>query len=559
MFTFFKLWINLIRNSVCTLKRQSMLKIFFVMFCSVIFLTVEFLVCYRVFSFLRDFQGVGSIIIERMLYLFYFALFLMLIFSNAIIAYAAIYRSKDMELLFTFPLDSSSIFRYKFMESSALSSWAFLVLLIPFMMSYAVAIHADKGLYLFLPMFFIPFLMIAALLGAGLTAFLLKIAPSKGTKKIIFLIALIAIGAIYIAARKIRFQESNQTIEIFILNQMLPNITLSHSPFLPSYWMSEGILKAARKEFKDALFYFLLLLSTTLFFTEALVYVAGGSYMKSWQDIRFRAREKLFILNRGIIERLRRVWRIFGTETCALITKDLKLFWRDPMQWSQFVIFFGILAIYFVNIRNFSYNMLQPFWKNICAFLNLNATLLTLGSLSTRFIFPQISLEGNKFWIIGLSPLGLKKVLYEKFWTNVIVSLVITETLMVISNRMLGISGMIDACFMWVVFVMNFSLVGLSLGLGAIFPNFKSENPANIVSGFGGTLTLILSICFILISGVLIMLPFQLFLKGRIHSHMELRKEVLFALLLITAIGTLLCVLPLMYGERKLRHIEIYN
>lgn len=43
--------------------------------------------------------------------------------------------------------------------------------------------------------------------------------------------------------------------------------------------------------------------------------------------------------------------------------KDIKLFWRDPTQWSQFVIFFGIMAIYIANIRNSSRLYESEFWR----------------------------------------------------------------------------------------------------------------------------------------------------------------------------------------------------
>ena len=218
--------------------------------------------------------------------------------------------------------------------------------------------------------------------------------------------------------------------------------------------------------------------------------------------------------------------------------------------------FFGILGVYFVNIRNFSYNMLEPFWKNICAFLNLSAILLTLGSLSTRFIFPQISLEGNKFWVIGLSPLGLRKMLYVKFWASFAVCLFVTESLLIISNKMLAISGFIEVCFVWIVFIMNLALIGLSMGLGAAFPDFKSENPARIVSGFGGTLTLMISICFILAAVVFAILPFQLFLKGYIATYADLKKDVIFSVSLISMAGLAICILPLLYGEKKLKRAE---
>lgn len=553
---FLKLWLNIAYNSIAMLKKQSLLKIFFILFCVALFLAVEFIICYAAFSFVRDVPGVGSIIVERLMYLFYFALFLMLIFSNAIVTYSTIYKSKDTELLFSYPLGSSAVFRYKFIESNMLSSWAFMVILAPFMVSFGMANHADKALYIFMFLYFIPFLIITGAIGSSLTMLLVKLLPKKKLKGVIFLIAIFVILVIYKAIKRVRFEESGQTIEIFMLNQMLPNIRMAHFPFLPSYWVAEGILKASLREFKEAFYYFLLLLSTALFFIELLINLAERFYLMSWQDLRSQAKEKMFSLNKGLIERIRPLFKIFGMDLAGLIIKDMKLFWREPMQWTQFVIFFGILGVYFVNIRHFSYNMLEPFWKNICAFLNLSAIFLTLGSLSTRFIFPQISLEGNKFWIIGLSPLGLRKALYEKFLASVIVSFFITESLLIISNKMLGISGMLEACFIWAVFIMNLALIGLSMGMGAAFPDFKSENPAKIVSGFGGTLTLIVSIAFILITVTVAIFPFQLFLKGHISTYMDLRKAVIFSMGIVSIIGLGLCIFPLLYGEKKLSAME---
>ena len=103
---------------------------------------------------------------------------------------------------------------------------------------------------------------------------------------------------------------------------------------------------------------------------------------------------------------------------------------------------------------------------------------------------------------------------------------------------------------------MFFALIGLSVGLGAGFPDFKSENPARIVSGFGGTLTLMLSIGFILITGVLIMAPFQLFLKGYISTYDSLKNAIVFSLVIVSAAGISLCIIPLLYGKIRLLNAE---
>ena len=43
----------------------------------------------------------------------------------------------------------------------------------------------------------------------------------------------------------------------------------------------------------------------------------------------------------------------FPRRTRLLIVKDLRLFRRDPVQWSQFLIFFGLLLLYFANVDRF--------------------------------------------------------------------------------------------------------------------------------------------------------------------------------------------------------------
>jgi len=55
-----------------------------------------------------------------------------------------------------------------------------------------------------------------------------------------------------------------------------------------------------------------------------------------------------------------------------------------------------------------------------------------------------------------------------------------------------------------VITVMAFSLNGLASGLGVLYPNPKEGNPSKIVSGFGGTLCLMLSFLYILASVMLL-------------------------------------------------------
>ena len=107
-----------------------------------------------------------------------------------------------------------------------------------------------------------------------------------------------------------------------------------------------------------------------------------------------------------------------------LILKDLRTFRRDPAQWSQFLIFFGLLGFYFLNIPRLGYARAdRPSWRNLVSFLNLSVTALILSTFTSRFIFPLLSLEGRNFWVLGLFPLRREQILWGKFVFSVGIAL----------------------------------------------------------------------------------------------------------------------------------------
>jgi len=47
------------------------------------------------------------------------------------------------------------------------------------------------------------------------------------------------------------------------------------------------------------------------------------------------------------------------------------------------------------------------------------------------------------------------------------------------------------------MFVAVFGIVSLAVGLGALYPNFKFQNIAQVSTGFGGLMYMIISVLFI--------------------------------------------------------------
>ena len=301
---------------------------------------------------------------------------------------------------------------------------------------------------------------------------------------------------------------------------MLAKTRFAEAAFLPSFWVSTGVLNWAEGAYAAAGFFGLVLLSHVLFwgflsftrlgrpFAEAFSVVQSrGSVFGQWQWFKtLGERRKERAWRTGPLD-----WFLGGlsrmpADVRALIAKDLRMFWRDTTQWGQTIMLFGLLAVYIVNLRHFTSQLSNPFWVHLVSYLNLGACALNLATLTTRFVFPQFSLEGKRLWIVGMAPLGLARVLLTKFWMTGIASLILTLGLMALSCQMLSLPAHRTLFFGLAITIMTFTLTGLAVGLGALYPNFKEDNPGKIVSGFGGTFCLVLSFLYILAAVVLLAL-----------------------------------------------------
>ena len=236
----------------------------------------------------------------------------------------------------------------------------------------------------------------------------------------------------------------------------------------------------------------------------------------------------------------------------ALVLKDIRLFWRDPAQWIQFMIFFGLLCIYVLNLRNVAFNFQNPFWETMISYLNLAASALTLSTLTTRFVFPQFSLEGRRLWIIGLAPFGLDKVLLQKFWMSCLTASGITTVLMIVSSLLLHLAWSKVLFFAGSISLMSASLSGLAVGLGALFPNFKEDNPSKIVSGFGGTLCLVVSFIYITLFVALAAVP-----DIRKVAPIEIPIPDVAALVLAPVLSLVVLFVPLLSAMKRVKNLEI--
>jgi len=199
-------------------------------------------------------------------------------------------------------------------------------------------------------------------------------------------------------------------------------------------------------------------------------------------------------------------------------------------------------------LRHFTHQLTSPFWVNLVSYLNLGACSLSLATVTTRFVFPQFSLEGRRLWVIGMAPMGLARVVRIKYWLASFSSLLVTLSLISLSSYLLKMTWDRIAFFGAVAAVMTLVLNGLAIGLGVLYPNFKDANPSKIVSGFGGTLCLVLSFLYILASVLLLGLG-----ATGLHPHAA---WVVASVSGFAALSLLIGWLPIKLGLRQLKDFE---
>ena len=515
--------------------------------------------------FAGSFPGLGPVLIERMVFLLFAFLFVLLLLSNLVISYANLFRNRETTFLLPLPVPFEVIFRWKFIESLLLASWAFVFLVAPLLAAYGLHARVPWHFYPATLGFIALFIMLPAAGGAWLAVLVARWLDRRTFQVAALALAggLLALAAVYLRPVQVS-EEALETRVLVVLDSLLARTRFALFPLLPSYWLSAGVQQWAEGALAAALFFAGVLLSHVLFFGTLLFTRMGGAFYRAASAVqsrgsvlgrwgwfrRWQARRRQARARRGPVEVALGWLPGLPPDVRALLVKDIRLFWRDTTQWAQTLVLFGLLGVYILNLRHFSTQLTNTFWVTVVAYLNLGACALNLATLTTRFVYPQFSLEGKRLWIVGLAPLGLPRVMLAKLALGVTVSLGLSLGLIVLSCRLLDLPWSRTLLYAGAITVMAFTLNGLAIGLGAVYPNLREDNPSKIVSGFGGTFCLVLS--FVYIVGSVLLLAFS----SPWHPAATYRTGTYAAWGVFLLISVLLGWLPWRWGRRRALQFE---
>ncbi|MFH1269050.1 MAG: hypothetical protein ABIK89_25265, partial [Planctomycetota bacterium] len=342
---------------------------------------------------------------------FFMTMTVMLMFSSGIILYSSLFKAQEVAFLLTLPGRVERIFLHKFQEAILLSSWAFVLLGSPMLLAYGIVAGAPWYFFALLLPFLVAFTYVPAGIGAIGCMAIVRHLPSGRVLVLGTLVAaVVGRTASFVWSLTGDFNQDLLTPTWF--REILDRLEFTEHRLLPSWWLSSGLLGATEGEWAESVLFLALLISNALFFRQLGVWTAARIFRPAYSALYgrriFRRRARVAWVDRFLM----RATFMLPVKMRLLIVKDLRLFRRDPVQWGQFLIFFGLLALYFLNIRRFSYEVYYKGWVNMVSFLNVSVVGLLLSTFTTRFIFPMISLESRRFWLLGLLPLKRETMLW---------------------------------------------------------------------------------------------------------------------------------------------------
>ena len=552
----------LTRNTVRSLLSGSRLRLSMILICSAVFWLGLFALFLGGFEFIGMNDELFNGIFEYLFSMFFLSILVMLFFSTGIITYTALFHSREAAYLLTTPATTDRIFSYKFAEAVGLSSWGFFLLGSPLMVAYGLTVRAPLSFYAMFLAYLVSFVLLAGSLGSIAAVTVANIFPRR--QKLVLAVAVALTLGLIVGIGVRLWRTPGETLSSDWLSSVQNRLAFCQHPLWPSRWMSAGLLASARGDWSRSGYYLMVLSAHAGLAYLAAAAVARDLYFRGYNRVQggrsARRRVGLYALDAFF----HRLFFFLPRPIRLLILKDLRTFRRDPAQWSQFLIFFGLLAFYFLNIPRLGYAVQSPSWRNLVSFLNLSVTALILSTFTSRFIFPLLSLEGRNFWVLGLLPLRREQILWGKFAFSVGISLGATEILVFLSDLMLGMSPVMIALHVAMVLVLCLGLSGISVGLGARLPNLRESDPSKIAVGFGGTLNLLVSLVFIFAIVTALAVPCHLYFLGQEHpdstrlalSHGGFRFWLSVAILISLVIGAIGTIAPLRIGIKSFQRME---
>ncbi len=515
-----------------------------------------FAVIFQVLRYFDSIEQLGDILAYKLLSMVFVVMLSLLIFSSIINVLSKLYLSRDLDLVHALPVAGRHIFFARWLESLGDSSWMVVVFVLPVFLAYGLIYNGGPLFYLaFGVSLFCLCVTAAAVSAIGVTLAVNFIAANR-LKTLFVLLGILLFVILYTAFRLLRPErlvdpEMFATVMVYLQSLQTPS-----SPWLPSTWAFDCVRCSLVNSFSGVFFNGLLLLAFAVTLVLIMMIIAEAVYFPGFSKT---VAGRTSATRRKFTDAGSRLLLFLPGYSRAFMIKEIKTFVRDQTQWSQL---FLIAALIFIYTYNFKVLPLEKapikeiYLQNLFAFLNMGLAAFVLIAVAGRFAFPAVSMEKGAFWLTQCAPVSLKTFLRVKFLVYLLPLAVLTLILIVTTNIFLQVSPFMMILSLLTIALMVPVIVALAIGMGAAYPDFSSENPAQAVTGFGGFVFMAVSALYVMAVIVLEAGPtyliFMAGLKGVSLAFWE-RVWITVGFALVVLVSLAVLRISLSFGLRRLQ------
>jgi len=517
-----------------------------------------FAVSLRVIGYFKEIEGFGDVLAYKLLSMVLLTFFSLLIFSNILTSLSKLYLSRDLSLLNSMPVPSYKIFFARWMESTIDSSWMVIIYTLPVFISYGIVYGAGFIFYGNIVLV----ILILSVISSGISVILIMIVvnfvPANRIRNIFIFIGLCFFLILFFAFRFLRPERLVDPEAFSNVLFYLRSLKSPAPPYLPSTWAFDSIKATLSGHIMQGLFHTMLSLSWAGVMVFSAIIISNSYYFKGLSKTQ-TAQVRLFKYNYSG----HRFSRFLPRPCRAFMSKEVRTFFRDQTQWSQL---FLIAALVIIYVYNFNALPLEKapiktiYLQNLLSFLNIGLAGFVLITITARFAYPAVSSERDAFWLVKSVPIDLRHYLRIKFVIYFLPLLVLTEILIIATNILLKVTPFMMVLSLVDICLLVPGVVSMGIGFGAAYPDFKSENPAQTVTSFGGLLFMM--VCAGYVGAVIIIEAgpvYRLFMANIQGKALTVFEWVWilgsFALVFFLSIAAVM--VPMKFGEKRLSKILI--
>jgi ABC-2 type transport system permease protein len=512
-----------------------------------LFIWLDYMFFFKLIQAIQEkLEFLAPYMLGQLIHTLFLSFFGLLALSSMTSSVSGFFMSREVPFLLTAPVDFKAFLIQRFGLVFTQSAWMIIIFGAPPFIAYSSRLGLSWNFLVgWFPVFLL-LIIIPVLLGSSCGIVLMRLLPASRVNQALSFLTL-AIGALIIILFRMSRPERlfmdvpQEEVMAFVQAMSVPD-----SVFMPTSWATSAVVGLGSDQMGGVYLLNLLYLLIAAAGCALLLFMVFRSFywrgLSSLDEGQIRKARK----DKGFLESsLERLPPFLG----SYLSKDVLIFVRDPSRWTQLFLLGALVVLYVYNA--YSFPLGGFFYRNLVAFLNLAITGFVLSALCVRFVFPSISLEGLSMWITMSAPVPMRRFFLAKYIFAAAPLCLISLILSVTTNMVMKVDSDMMVLFGGASVAMALALVGLNLGMGAVFPRFQYENEAQIPASPGGVVTMIISLAYIGFMIVFMAAPVYRFFASPMGLTALTKGDAVFGLAGALLLSAAVAVIPVGFGLRR--------